>query len=72
MVASSKGIHYYAEPRENEVPYFLIKELDNGFLDGITGVYKDPDGYFIDEKEAEKFDADFPPKVKLKLPGQLI
>lgn len=72
VVASTKGIHYYAEPRENEVPYFLIKELDNGFLDGITGVYKDPDGYFIDEKEAEKFDADFPPKVKLKLPGQLI
>ena len=72
VVASTKGIHYYAEPRENEVPYFLIKELDDGFLDGITGVYKDPEGYFIDETEAEEFDAHFPPKVKLKLPGQLV
>ncbi|MPN07218.1 hypothetical protein SDC9_154484 [bioreactor metagenome] len=72
VVASTKGIHYYAEPRENEVPYFLIKELDNGFLDGITGVYKDPKGYFIDETEAEAFDAHFPPKEKLKLPGQLV
>ena len=25
----------------------------------------------IDEAEAERFDAAFPPKVKLKLPGQL-
>ena len=72
VVASTKGIHYYAEPRENEVPYFLIKELDDGFLDGITGVYKDPEGYFVDETEAEAFDAHFPPKVKLKLPGQLV
>ena len=30
--------------REALVPYFLIKELEEGFLDGITGTYKDPDG----------------------------
>lgn len=72
VVASTKGIHYFAEPRENEGPYFLIKELESGFLDGITGIYKDPEGYFVDEKEAEEFDAHFPPKEKLKLPGQLV
>jgi len=72
VVASTKGIHYYAELRENEVPYFLIKELDDGFLDGIIGVYQDPEGYFVDEKEAEAFDANFPQKEKLKLPGQLV
>ena len=71
VVASTKGIHYYAEPRENEAPYFLIKELDEGFLDGITGIYKDPDGYFVDENEAEEFDKTFPHKEKLKLPGQI-
>ena len=70
-VASSMGIHYYAEPREEEVPYFLIKELQKGFLDGVTGVYHTPKGYFVDENEAELFDAKFPPKEKLKLPGQL-
>ena len=71
-IASKSGIHYYAEPRENIVPYFLLKQLRTGFLDGITGVYKPPAGYFADEAEAEEFDKLFPPKVKLKLPGQLV
>ena len=72
VVASTKGIHYFAEPREAEVPYFLIRELEPGFLDGVTGTYKDPEGYFVDEAAAEAFDAQFPPKEKLKLPGQLV
>lgn len=64
VIASTKGIHYYAEPRENEVPYFLVKELKDGFLDDITGVYHTPEGYFVDENEAELFDRQFPPKEK--------
>ena len=71
-VASKSGIHYYAEPREEVVPYFLLKQLRDGFLDGITGVYKTPDGYFVSDQAAEEFDSRFPPKVKLKLPGQLV
>jgi len=71
VVASTKGIHYYAEPRENEVPYFLLKELKTGFLNNITGVYHTPEGYFVDKKKAEEFDSGFSPKQKLKLPGQL-
>lgn len=72
VVASTKGIHYYAEPREEEVPYFLTKELREGFFFGITGTYRTPKGYFVDEKEAEAFDAQFPPKEKKVLPGQLV
>lgn len=71
VVASTKGIHYHGEPRKNEVPYFLLKELKEGFLDGVTGVYHTPAGYYVDEQETEKFDTQFPPKQKLKLPGQL-
>ncbi|BAL00199.1 putative acetyltransferase [Oscillibacter valericigenes Sjm18-20] len=71
VVASTKGIHYAAEPQDAEVPYFLIRELVPGFLDGVTGTYLDPEGYFVDEAEAERFDAQFPPKEKQKLPGQL-
>lgn len=71
VVASTKGIHYYAEPRENEVPYFLVKELEDGFLDDIEGIYHTPEGYFVDEKEVESFDQQFRKKEKLKLPGQL-
>lgn len=71
VVASTKGIHYYAVPREDEADFFLIKELEEGFLDNLTGTYQDPAGYDVSLEEAEKFDAAFPAKEKLKLPGQL-
>ena len=57
-----------------EADYFLIKELTPGFLSDISGTYKDPEGYFICEKDPdgfEQFEATFPEKEKLKLPGQL-
>lgn len=69
VVSKTKGVRYADDP---EADYFLIAELIPGFLDGISGSYKDPDGYFVDESEAEEFDKQFPPKVKLKLPGQLV
>ena len=71
QVASTMGIHYYAEPREAEVPYFLCRELTPGYLTGIEGVYHTPRGYFVDETEAENFDRQFPPRKKEKLPGQI-
>ena len=71
-VASQSGIHYYAEPREEVVPYFLLKQLKKGFLDGVTGIYQTPAGYFVENREAEEFDRQFPPKEKRKLPGQLV
>lgn len=70
-VASTMGIHYYAEPRDAVVPYFLCKELEEGYLKGVTGTYHTPQEYFVDEKEAKQFDESFPPKIRLKLPGQL-
>ena len=41
-------------------------------MDGVTGVYGPPESYFVSEEECEAFDRAFPPKVKLKLPGQLV
>lgn len=71
VAASTRGIHYAAEPRDAEVPYFLLCELAPGFLAGVTGIYRDPEGYFVDEAKAARFDAQFPPKEKQQLPGQL-
>ncbi|MEG1883585.1 MAG: N-acetyltransferase [Clostridia bacterium] len=71
VVASTVGVHYYDEPRDAEVSYFLCKELNPGYLDGVSGTYYTPQGYFVDDKEAENFDKSFPVKEKLKLPGQL-
>lgn len=71
VVAGTRGIRYHGEPEQELVPYFLLKELRPGFLDGVTGVYHTPQGYYVDETKAEDFDRNFPPKEKLKLPGQL-
>lgn len=51
--------------------FFLCKELVPGYLDGVTGEYATPKGYFVDEAETEEFDKQFPYKEKLKLLGQL-
>lgn len=65
------GIRYHGLPEGADDSFFLCKELKMGYLDGITGVYAPPQGYFVDEAETEEFDKLFPPKEKLKLPGQL-
>ena len=69
--ASEFGIRYHGLPEGADASFFLCKELKPGFLDGITGVYATPQGYFVDEEAAEEFDRKFVPKEKLKLPGQL-
>lgn len=69
--AGKFGIRYHGMPEGEDAPFFLCKELIPGYLDGITGEYTPPQGYFVDEQEAEAFDKTFPPKEKLKLPGQL-
>ena len=65
------GIRYHGLPDGEDSSFFLCKELEKGYLDGITGEYTTPQGYFVDENEVEEFDKSFPPKEKLKLPGQL-
>lgn len=69
--ASEKGIRYHGLPEGADSSFFLCKELKNGYLDGITGEYSTPQGYFFDEEKAEEFDKEFPKKEKLKLPGQI-
>ena len=73
-LASKLGIHYHAEPRDAEVPYFLAQELIPGWLGGIEATYCPPKGYFVADERPEAFaayEATFPPKEKHLLPGQL-
>ncbi len=65
------GIRYHDLPEGADDSFFLCKELKPGYLDGITGEYAPPQGYLVDEAEAEAFDGAFPFKEKQKLPGQL-
>ena len=69
--AGKFGIRYHDLPEDADASFFLCKELIPGYLDGITGVYQTPQGYYVKDEDAEAFDKDFPPKEKLKLPGQI-
>ena len=69
--ASEFGIRYHGLPEGEDASFFLCKELEPGYFDGVTGEYATPSGYFVDEAAAEEFDKVFPHKEKLRLPGQL-
>ena len=61
-LASKFGIRYHGLPEGEDASFFLCKELEEGYLNGITGEYTTPGGYFVSEEEAEEFDRNFPPK----------
>ena len=69
--ARQYGIRYHGLPEGADDSFFLCRELIPGYLEGITGEYATPRGYFVDEQEAEEFDKLFAPKEKLRLPGQI-
>ena len=72
--ASNFGIRYHDLPEGADASFFLCKELIPGYLSGITGEYAPPEGYFCADQNPEAFEAyeaQFPPKEKKILPGQL-
>ena len=69
--SSKFGIRYHDLPENADASFFLCKELIPGYLDGITGVYQTPQGYYVSDEAVDEFDKSFPYKEKLKLPGQI-
>ena len=69
--SSKFGIRYHDLPEDADSSFFLCKELIPGYLDDVTGVYQTPQVYYVEDADVEEFDKDFPPKEKLKLPGQI-
>ena len=69
--ASKFDIRYHDLPEGADSSFFLCRELKPGYLKDVTGVYQTPKGYYVSDEDVEKFDALFPPKKKLKLPGQI-
>ncbi len=76
-LASEFNIHYHDIPDDADASFFLTQELIPGWLmaNGITeATYCPPRGYFVADENPEAFEmyeATFPPKEKLRLPGQL-
>ena len=69
--AEKFGIRYHDLPEGADASFFLCKELIKGYLDGVTGVYQTPQGYYVSDADVEEFDKGFPVKEKLRLPGQI-
>ena len=69
--ARNFGIRYHDLPENADDSFFLCKELIPSYLTGVTGVYQTPQGYYVEDADVEEFDKGFPPKEKLKLPGQI-
>ena len=69
--ARNFSIRYHDLPDGADDSFFLCKELIPAYLNGITGVYQTPQGYYVDDRDVEEFDKAFPAKVKLRLPGQI-
>lgn len=72
--ANKFGIRYHGLSEDDDASFFLLKELEDGYLSGITGEYATPKGYFAacdNPEDFEKYESSFPFKEKLKLPGQL-
>lgn len=65
------SVRYHDLPEDADSSFFLCRELIPGYLNGITGVYQTPKGYYVEDADVEKFDSSFPTKIKMKLPGQL-
>lgn len=70
--ARSRGVYYGAVPREEPTPFFLVLQLIPGWLDGVTGIWREPEGYQCRDEDVAAFDSAFPPREKRKLPGQLV
>ena len=65
------GIRYHDLPEGADDSFFLCRELIGGYLHGITGVYRTPAGYYVDAGDVDRFDRNFPPREKQRLPGQI-
>ncbi len=69
--ARNFGIRYHDLPEGVDDSFFLCKELVSGYLSNVTGVYQTPQAYYLDDKDVDEFDKQFPKKEKLKLDGQI-
>ncbi len=65
------GIRYHNLPEDADDSFFLCAELIPGYLNDVTGIYRTPQGYYVDDADVEEFDKAFPPREKLRLPGQI-
>lgn len=71
QAASSWGIRLQGLGPAQEAPFFMALPLAPGALDGRPGVFRFSALFDTSPEELAAFDATFPPRKRLRLPGQL-
>ncbi len=62
--AKQYNIYYSKLTKDQPAPFFMIKELQNGYLDGTSGVFEPTEVFSTSLDEVEQFDKQFTPKEK--------
>lgn len=68
--ASRFGVHLPGMDENEEAAFFMALPLFSGALEGVSGVFHESRA-FAQTEGFETYDSAFPPKQKMKLPGQL-
>lgn len=69
--AGDLGFRLDGVPPEDSAPWFMVRILDPVAMAGVSGIWRFDPAYEVDPEELAAFDAQFPPREKLELPGQL-
>lgn len=69
--SSKYDIHMACIPIKDEAPFFMMKVLEKGDLNDVSGYYVFDECYNVDNVEVDEFDREFEPKVKEVREGQL-
>lgn len=69
--ASKYNIHLEGTDTTEECPFFMIKIFDKSKITNQKVVFRNPDVFDVDERDADEFDSNFEYREKLVREGQL-
>ena len=69
--ASKYNLYLEGTDTTEECPFFMIKIFDESGISDKKAIFKNPDAFDVDERDADEFDRKFEYKEKLMHEGQL-
>lgn len=57
--AHNFGIRYHDLPQGVDDSFFLVRQLQDGYLSNISGEYSTPSCYFVEQADVDEFDKQF-------------
>ena len=70
--AENFNLHYAKLERDKPAPFFLVKELQNGFFDDTSSTFEPNEVFAVTMDEVEEYDKNFEPKEKSKKTNKIV